>query len=122
MMKKTIMVIDDEQAVCRLVEDIFKQAYRIIKAQSAAQALKILKKTIPDLILLDHFMPKITGMELCEKIRADSKLKNIKIAFFTVARFSKNDIEKLKQMNVLDYIQKPFDSEDLIRRVKKIIG
>ena len=122
-MQKTILIVDDEADILKLIEDILKpEGYDVIKAQSGTEALKILKKIKPNLVLLDFFMPKMSGREVCEKIRADSKLKGIKIAFLTIAKLSKIGFEELNRMNVLDFIQKPFDNEDLIKRVKKIIS
>ena len=122
MTKKTILIVDDEIAMLNLLEDVLKaRGYRVIKAQSGPKALKILKKTRPDLIILDFFMPGMTGGDVCEKLRADDKLKNLKVIFLTVARFSKPGLEKLNEMDVSDYITKPFDNVDLIRRIEKII-
>ena len=121
MPKKIILVVDDETDILNLVEDLLKpEGYNIIKAKNGADALKILKKIKPKLVLLDFFMPKMSGRELCEKIRADSKLKGIKIVFLTIAKLSKVGFEELNRMNVLDFIQKPFDNEDLIKRVKEM--
>lgn len=122
MKEKTIMLVDDEEDILNLIEDLLEpESYKIVKAQSGAEALKKLKKIKPDLALIDFFMPGMSGRELCEKIRTDSKLKNIKIAFLTIAKFSKSGIERLKRMNVLDCIKKPFDNEDLIKRIKKLV-
>ncbi len=122
MPKKTIMIVDDEPNILNLIGHIFKEDYNVVKAQSGKDALKKLKKIKPDLILLDFFMPEMSGREVCEKIRADSKLKNLKVAFLTVASFSLSGMKDLDKMNVLDYIKKPFGHKDLIKRVKKIIG
>ena len=121
--RKTILIVDDETDILKLIEDILTpEGYKIIKAKSGTDALKILKKIKPDLVLLDFFMPKMSGREVCEKIRADNKLKSIKVAFLTIAKLSKVGFKELNRMNVLDFIQKPFDNEDLIKRVKKIIS
>lgn len=123
MPKKTIIVVDDEQPICKVVEDILKpEGYNVVSAYSGDEALEKLKKVKPDLILIDFFMPRMSGRELCEKIRADSKLKNLKVAFLTAATFSGSGMKELERMNVLDYIKKPFEYKDLIQRVKKIIG
>ena len=123
MAKKTVMVVDDEQPINTVVEDILKpEGYKVVAALSGEEALKKLKKVKPDLILVDFFMPGMSGRELCERIRADSKLKNIKLAFLTVATFSASGMKDLEDMGVLDYIKKPFGYKDLISSVKKIIG
>ena len=121
--KKTILIVDDAEVALKLAEDILKpKGYRIIKARSGEEALKILKKIKPDLILLDFFMPKMSGGEVCERIRRNKRLRNVKVVFLTIARFSRRYIDNMKKMKVLDYIKKPFDNRDLRRRVKKAIG
>ena len=123
MAKKTIIVVDDEPNIAQLVKDTLEPAgYNVVIASNGPECLKKLKTTKPDLMLVDFFMPEMSGRELCAKIRADSNLKNIKIAFLTVARFSPEGLNELKKMNILDNIQKPFDLQDLIARVKKMIG
>ena len=116
------MIVDDEVDILKVIETIFKkEGYKVVKANSGFDALKMLKKIRPDLILVDYFMPKMSGIELCEKIRSDNKLKDIKLAFLTVGTFSLVSEKYLERMNVLDIIKKPFDYKDIISRVKKII-
>ena len=67
-------------------------------------------------------MPGMSGRETCEKIRANPKTKNIKVAFLTVAKLSEGGKGILEKMNISDYITKPFDNSDLVNRVKKIVG
>jgi CheY-like chemotaxis protein len=122
MAKKVIMVVDDEPDVCKLVSDILRgEGYEPVVANSGKEALKRLEKIKPDLMLLDFFMPEMSGRELCVKIRADPRFKKIKIAFLTVAQFSIKGQDNLNRMNVLDYIQKPFDYKELVKRVKKML-
>jgi len=121
--KKTVMIVDDEPLINKVVEDILEpEGYNVVVAISGQEALNKLKKVKTDLILIDFFMPGMSGRELCEKIRSDSKLKNIKVAFLTAATFTESGIKELHNMDVLDYIQKPFEYKDLIQRVKKMIG
>ena len=120
--KKTVMIVDDSPLILEVIGDILKpEGYGVIKAQSGDAALKMLKSIKPDLILLDFFMPGMSGREVCEKMRADSKLKNIKVVFLTAANFSQKGEMELKQMGILDNIQKPFDNKDLVDRVKKLL-
>lgn len=123
MAKKKVMVVDDEETLVTLVTAILtNEGYDIISASSGQECLEKLKETKPDLIILDMMMPGMSGREVCEKIRADKGLKNVKIVFLTVAKFSEVGKESLKKMKVLDYINKPFDNEDLIRRIKKVLS
>lgn len=121
-MAKKIMVVDDEESLIELVKAILEnEGYEVISAMNGEECLEKLKMVKPDLILLDMMMPGMSGREVCEKIRKNPKTKDLKIAFLTVAKFSEAGKDVLKEMNVLDYITKPFDNEDLVRRVKRIV-
>jgi CheY-like chemotaxis protein len=122
-MKKKIMIVDDEENLVELVKAIFEsEGYEVIPAYSGKECLEKLEKVKPDLILMDMMMPGMTGKETTKKIRENPKTKNLKIAFLTVVRLSEIGMEELKKLNVLDFITKPFDNEDLVRRVKKLLG
>ncbi len=122
-MAKKIMVVDDEKNLIELVKVVMEQeGYEVITAMNGEDALEKLRTEKPDLILLDMMMPGMSGREVCDKIRSDPKTKDMKIAFLTVAKFSEAGKGVLKEMGVLDYITKPFDNDDLIKRVKKILG
>jgi CheY-like chemotaxis protein len=121
--KKKVMIVDDERNLRELISAILEpEGYEVIQAEDGEDALEKLKTIRPDLILLDMMMPGMSGREVCEKIRANEKTKDLKVVFLTVARFSELGKEELKRLKVLDYITKPFDNNDLIKRIKKIIG
>ena len=122
-MAKKIMIVDDEESLIQLLTAILESAnYEVVSASNGEECLDKLKTYKPDLILLDMMMPGMSGREVCEKIRGDPKTKGLKVAFLTVARFSETGKVVLKKMGVLDYITKPFDNDDLLRRVKKMVG
>jgi CheY-like chemotaxis protein len=121
--KKKVMIVDDERNLRELISAILEpEGYEVIQAEDGEDALEKLKTIRPDLILLDMMMPGMSGREVCEKIRTNEKTKDLKVVFLTVARFSELGKEELKRLKVLDYITKPFDNNDLIKRIKKIIG
>lgn len=123
MAKKKIMIVDDEESLIELVKALLEvENYEVITAMSGEECLEKLKTEKPDLILLDMMMPGMSGRKVCERIRVNPKTKDLKIAFLTVARFSEIGKDILEKMNVLDYITKPFENKDLIRRVKKLVG
>lgn len=123
MAKKKIMVVDDEENLLELVKAVLEEeGFEVIDVSSGQECLENLKKVKPDLILMDMMMPGMSGRETTEKIRKNPKTKDLKIAFITVARFSEVGKGTLKKLNVLDYITKPFDNADLVRRVKKLVG
>jgi CheY-like chemotaxis protein len=127
-MVKKIMIVDDTRDTVEMVEKLLKsEGYTTLIAFNGKEALDTLRslKTDerPDLILLDMFMPEMSGREVCETIRVDKDpgLKDIKIAFFTVANFKEQGKQILKELKVIDYITKPFDIDDLLGRVRRML-
>ena len=119
---KKIMIVDDEESMRELVKGVLSlEGFEIIAVESGQECLEKLKEVKPDLILMDMMMPGMSGRETTEKIRKNPKTENLKIAFLTVARFSETGLGTLKNLNILDYITKPFDNDDLVKRVKKLV-
>jgi two-component system chemotaxis response regulator CheY len=122
-MGKKILVVDDEADVRMAIKDVLEdEGYGVSIAEAGKEALVILKKEKFDLAILDFFMPEMSGRELAEEIRKDPQIKNTKFAFLTVADFGVQGKQQLKKLDSLDYIRKPFDNEDLVRRIKKMVG
>lgn len=120
---KKILVVDDEESLRELAKAILEpENFEIITASDGAECLEKLKTLKPDLILLDMMMPGMSGRETCEKIRENPKTKGLKVIFLTVAKFSEAGKDILKKMNVSDYITKPFENADLVRRIKKVLS
>ena len=115
-MAKTIMVVDDEVDIRNTVKVILeKNGYNVITAVNGDDCLKKLVKEKPDLILMDIMMPGTPVKEIIPKI------KNIKIAYLSVVRTSEAEREDLmKSKNIVDFIQKPFDVNDLVKRIKEM--
>ncbi|MBT4805603.1 response regulator [Candidatus Woesearchaeota archaeon] len=118
MAKKIILVVDDEADIRSSVKTILeKEGYEVITAVNGDDCLKKLEKGKPDLILLDIMMPGTPVREIVKKI------KDVKISYLSVVRTSEAEKEKLLgQKNIVDFIQKPFDIKDLVKRVKKLVG
>ena len=121
--KKTILIVDDEKNIRSALEIILSSAYQVKAAENGKQALAMLKsgKVKPQLVILDMFMPEISGREVAEQIRKDDELKDIKLIFLTVAKFSEMGKGEIAKLKVADYITKPFDNNDLLKRVKKVL-
>jgi DNA-binding response OmpR family regulator len=117
-MPKKIMVVDDEPDIRATVKTVLeKNGYKVITAISGDDCLKQLKKEKPELILMDIMMPGTPVREIVPKI------KDTKIAYLSVVRTSEAEKEELtKSKNIVDFIQKPFDIAELLKRVKKIVG
>ena len=115
---KTILVVDDEPDIRKSVKMILEsKGYKIVMATNGDDCLKKLEKQTPDLILLDIMMP---GTPVSEVIK---QIKDIKIAFMSVVRISEARKKGLcEQGNIVDFLQKPFNVDDLISRVKLHLG
>ncbi len=124
-MVKTVMIVDDAKDTVELVSTLLEsEGYKVMSAYKGSDALELLHKadTKPDLVLLDMFMPGMSGREVCEVIRNDDALQDIPVAFFTVAAFSEQGKHILKELRVADYIVKPFDIDDFLKRIRRIVG
>ena len=115
--KNTILIVDDTpeniDVLTGLLEDFKKKV-----AINGEKALKIaLTGNPPDLILLDIMMPEMDGYEVCRRLRADERTKDVPVIFLT-AKTQKDDIVKGFEAGGQDYVTKPFDSRELMERVK----
>ena len=112
------MIVDDEGDIRSTVKTILtKEGYKVLTATSGDDCLKQLKKSKPDLILMDIMMPGTPVKEVVKQI------KTVKIAYLSVVRTSEAEKEALLgQKNIVDFIQKPFDVKELVKRVKKLVG
>jgi CheY-like chemotaxis protein len=116
--KKTIMIVDDEPDIQKTIKTALeKNGFSTITANNGDDCLKKLETAKPDLILMDIMMPGTPVREVVPKI------KQFKVAYLTVVRTTEADREELMKMkNIVDFIQKPFDVDDLVKRVRKITG
>jgi CheY-like chemotaxis protein len=121
---KKILIVDDEEDITASVKMLVEgMGYSSKIASGGLDALKALNKEKFDLVLLDIMMPQMSGREVLEKIRADSKLKNTPVAFLTAIQLGSEGTTAIKKLKVLDYFQKPIvDIDDFKRRLKKLLA
>lgn len=121
MTNQTILVVDDEQDLLDLIEyNLKKEGFDVLKAENGVEALKVAKENLPDLVLLDIMMPKMDGLEVCDKMRSDANLKHIPIIFLTARGDEKTEVEGL-DTGADDYITKPISTTKLISRIKAVL-
>jgi methyl-accepting chemotaxis protein len=119
--KQKILMVDDDVIHLEMVKSVLQDEYDVSTAQSGKEALGLFYQgLVPQLILLDLVMPGMDGWDTYSRIKAISNLHDTPIAFFTVSSDPK-DIQHAKEMGAVDYIKKPYDKDDLLRRVGKII-
>jgi two-component system response regulator VicR/two-component system response regulator RegX3 len=113
-----VLLIDDEEALrASLGYALTKEGYRVTTAEDGQAALKQFHKEVPDVIILDLMLPIISGMELCWRIRAFSK---VPILMLTA---KDQPIDKVwgLEAGADEYITKPFNTRDLLERIKAVL-
>ncbi len=116
--KKTVLVVDDTPDNIALVSALLKDAYKTKIATSGQKALSIADaETPPDLILLDIMMPEMDGYEVCARLKASEKTRDIPVIFLT-AKAQIEDEEHGLELGAVDYITKPISPPILLARVK----
>ena len=120
-MSKEILIVDDEPGVAVAIQFLMEQqGHSVLVAQRGEDALEMIYKYKPDLVLLDIMLPGISGWEVCEIIRLNPDYRNIKIVFLT-ARSSEVEIAKGLALGADAYITKPFSNDKLVARVNALL-
>ena len=120
-MKAKIFIVEDEPSIVQLVKyNLEKQNFKVLVSNNGEEGLQEIKKTEPDLILLDWMLPDLSGIDICKVLRKDTKFKNVPIIMLT-ARSQEED--KVLGLNVGadDYLPKPFSNPELIARVNALL-
>jgi len=121
-MPKTVLIVDDEPNIVVPIEFLMEQnGYSVLVAGSGEEALEIIAKHNPDLVLLDIMLPGIDGYEVCEIMRLDPKWQKIKIIFLT-AKGRDVDVAKGMVLGADAYIIKPFSNVEIIENVRKLLN
>jgi len=121
-MAKKILIVDDEPDILRATKvRLISFGYEVITAGDGQDAMELLQKETPDLILLDLRLPRMNGDEICAKLKGDKKFKCIPIVIFT-ASSDVNTSTKVKESGANGYLIKPFAPEELLQVIRNFIG
>jgi signal transduction histidine kinase len=113
-----IMVVEDDLALLEGIRELLElSGYRALTASNGREALDLLEKELPDLIISDIMMPEMDGYEFHSAVREIGRLTSIPFIFLT-ARGEKSDIRRGRSSGADDYITKPFDDEDLLAAIR----
>ena len=117
-----VVVIDDEPFILMMIEDKLKRAgIEVVALNESITAVEVIRKEMPDLILMDWMMPEISGLEVCRDLKADPELKDITI-FMLSAKGQEEDIKRGMESGVSKYLTKPFSPKALLEVVQEELG
>ena len=114
---KTVLVVDDEQDILDLVRfRLEHDGYRVLTASDGQTGLTLAQQERPDLCILDVMMPKLSGLEVLARLRADPATAATRVILLT-ARGQDADVDRGFELGAQDYVTKPFSPKELRRRV-----
>jgi two-component system KDP operon response regulator KdpE len=118
MRRTRILVVDDEPAIRKLLRaNLEKSGFDAMSAGDGAEALKLVEREAPDLLVLDIIMPRMDGFETCRRLREWSPIPIIMLS----AKDEEQDKVKCLEIGADDYITKPFGSGELVARIKAVL-
>jgi two-component system alkaline phosphatase synthesis response regulator PhoP len=121
MARATILVVDDEEDIRELVAlNLRREGFTVISSETGEQALELARSAQPDLVVLDLMLPGMDGLEVCRRIRAEPKTRQIPIVMLT-AKGEEADIVAGLELGADDYMTKPFSGKVLVARVRRIL-
>jgi two-component system, OmpR family, alkaline phosphatase synthesis response regulator PhoP len=121
MARKKILVVDDEANILISLEYLMKrEGYDVSLARDGQEALEAIVRDRPDLVLLDVMMPRRTGFEVCQAVRADEALRGVRIVLLT-ARGRDTDVAKGLALGADAYMTKPFSTRELVQKVAQVL-
>jgi DNA-binding response OmpR family regulator len=121
-MSRKILVADDEPNIVISLEYLMKrEGYTVLVARDGQEALDAIIRDRPDLVLLDVMMPKKSGFEVCQAVRANDQLQATKILMLT-AKGRDTDLAKGLALGADAYMTKPFSTRELVQKVAEMLG
>lgn len=120
--EKTILIVDDVEINRAILSEIFKSDYSIMEAEGGEQAIKLLENNQHIVaVLLDLIMPGGSGVDVLKAMNHSGQIKKIPV-FLITAEATKDNVERAAQFNVSEFIVKPFEREEIVRRLESKLG
>lgn len=121
-MTKRILIADDEQNIVISLEFLMKrEGFEVLIASDGEEAIRRVRADQPDLVLLDVMMPKKSGFEVCQEIKADPALAAVRILMLT-AKGRDTEVAKGLALGADAYMTKPFSTKELVEKVRGLLG
>lgn len=117
----TVLIVDDDPLLVELVTHKLRaRGYRVESAADGRSGLARARATKPDLIVLDHMMPLLDGLEVLRELRDDAALSRVPVVMLTARRGENNVIDALS-LGAADFVGKPFSPDELAVRVARLL-
>jgi len=121
-MSKKVLIVDDEANIVAALEFLLRRGgYEVMAAQNGEEALRRVESFAPDLVLLDVMMPRISGYEVCRRMRERADWKHIKIIMVS-AKGREAEVSKGVSLGADLYVTKPFSSTELVAKVGELLA
>ena len=118
----TVLVVEDDPVILRLLEVNFElEGFTVLLAHDGAEGIEVARANQPDVIISDIMMPKTSGLELVETLKADPDTKGIPIILLS-AKAQTSDLKTGLEAGADDYVTKPFEPLDLVERVNELLS
>lgn len=119
--KETVLIVEDEKNIVELLKyNLSKEGFRVLSAAKGDLGLEMIRRELPDLVVLDLMLPEMNGLEICRIIRQDSRTSHIPVIILTAKSQETDKIIGL-ELGADDYMTKPFSPRELVTRVKVVL-
>jgi len=121
MAKTSVLVVEDEEALATLLDyNLSKENFRVTLAGDGEEGILKTEEVQPDIVILDWMLPKISGIEVCRRLRSKAETRNVPVIMLT-ARSEEADRIRGLETGADDYLTKPFSTNELIARVRAVL-
>jgi len=115
---KTILIADDEPNIVISLEFLLQQdGYRVEVARDGVEAMEAIAAHVPDLVLLDVMLPRLSGYDVCQRVRQNPAWREVKILMLT-AKGREVEVAKGMALGADAYVTKPFSTQELLARIR----
>lgn len=121
--RPTVLLVDDNEQNLELLEAYMEDVpeFRVLTATNGLEALTKVAEERPDVVLLDIMMPKMSGFEVCRRLKSDPKTRDITVIMVT-ALSEPSDVERAAECGTDDYLSKPIDRHALIQQMRGLLA
>ena len=120
--RKTVLVVDDSQAILDVLESAFEEAgFTVVAASDGEEVFRKMAVATPDALLLDLYMPKLNGADVCRLVKAHPHWKKTFLVLMS-SRISDREVDMYRRLGVDEILRKPFDPATAVALVEKAVG